>query len=233
MGDFFFSFTSKSRYNTSIVKNLLHDSYRSLLKTHGDPTVLWPQWCARGKDENLRQLVVLGAILTQRTSWRNADLALRNLKREELLSLKLLADISNPSSLAPYTHPAGFHQTKPKRLIEFSKFVVNTYGSLENMRDQPITKLRNELLEVYGIGPETADTILLYALDQPSFVIDAYTRRLLQKNEFPEHDIPYADLKSLFEKSLPQDLEIYQNYHILIIADQKGSEASKMEIVEV
>ncbi len=210
-------------------QNNLHSAYQRLLNKHGDPSELWPQWCAKEKDEELRQLVAFGAILTQRTSWRNADMALRNLKGQNILSLESLSQTSDPSSIATYTHPAGFHQTKPKRLIEFSKFVRDNYRSLSEMRDQPIPNLRSELLEVYGIGPETADTILLYALDLPSFVIDAYTRRWLEKSNIPGYDQSYDELKSMFETSLPVDVETYQNFHILIIVDQKGREASKME----
>lgn len=209
----------------------LLQTYQDLLSKHGNPSKLWPQWCAKEKGEELRQLVALGAILTQRTSWRNADLALRNLKNQNLLSLHALSQISDPSILQPHTHPAGFHQTKPRRLVEFSKFVVNTYGTLSKMKNADPHTLHSQLLDTYGIGPETADTILLYALDLPSFVVAAYTRRWLEKKHNKIHSSSYGDIKEMFEYSLPKDVEIFQNFHILIIVDQKGMDGSKMELV--
>lgn len=214
-----------------MAKQSLVNVYGMLLRTHGDPSDLWHQWCLRDKAEPLRQLVAIGAILVQRTSWKNADLALRNLKAQGLLSLNKLSEIRDPSFLVPYTKPAGFHQTKPRRLIEFSSFVIEGYKTLSAMRNEAISTLRPFLLDVYGIGPETADTILLYALDMPSFVIDAYTRAWLQAQGYRNHAASYDELKTWFESSVPCDVRLYQNFHILIIVDQKGKEGSWMEEV--
>lgn len=205
--------------------------YQSLLQKHGDPVELWPQWCSRNKDERLRQLVAMGAILVQRTNWRNADIALRNLKKTGLLSLDALASEISPSDLAVFIKPAVFHTTKPRRLIEFSRFVTERYASLTRMRKVRLPTLRKELLNVYGIGPETADTILLYALDMPSFVVDEYTRRWLRMNNITGSDRSYDSIKQMFESSLPQKVTVYQNFHILLIAEQKSSESCKMGVV--
>ena len=210
----------------------IYSAYLSLLEKHGNPTDLWPQWCAQEKDEPLRQLVAIGAILVQRTSWRNADLALRKLKTANLLSFESLASEISPVELADHVKSAGFHQTKPKRLIALAEYIGENYQTLSQMKEtREIETLREQLLQVYGIGPETADTILLYALDMPSFVIDEYTRRWLEKTGLTDRDLPYDEIKTWFEDSLPPDVGIYQNYHILVMVDQKGREASVMGVV--
>lgn len=212
-----------------MISSNLSKTYSDLLAKHGNPSLLWPQWCASPKDEYLRQLVAVGAILVQRTNWRNADRALRNLKSAEKLSLEAISQIKN-DTLASLTKPAGFHTTKPRRLIEFSRFVIENYGTMTKMANSDTQSLREKLLDVYGIGPETADTILLYALDKPSFVIDEYTRRWVKKN-FAMDERNYDKLKHFFENNLPADVAIFQNFHILIIVDVKGMEGSKMELV--
>lgn len=204
--------------------------YKELHKKHGDPVELWPQWCAKKKDKRLRDLIAIGAILTQRTSWRNANIALNNLKSKGLLSLEEISNLKSTDKLTELVRPAGFYQTKPKRLFEFAKFVIEKYGNLEKMTKEDLNSLREILLNLYGIGPETADVILLYVLDKPSFVIDEYTKRFVAKNRLSELT-SYEGLKELFENSLPRDIKIYQNYHMLIILEQKGREHTKMEVV--
>lgn len=200
--------------------NNISNLYKKLLSKHGQPKKLWPQWCAKNKSENLRQLVAIGAILTQRTSWRNAEKALLNLKRQNLLSIEKINKLDR-SKLTKLTRVAGFYTTKPKRLQEFCRFALTNYRSLSKMGTQPLGKLREKLLSVYGIGPETADTIILYALDKPSFVIDEYTKRFVEKYKLAKTR-DYNKLKMLFEKNLPRNTEVYQNYHILMIVEQKG-----------
>ena len=142
---------------------------------------LWPQWCARQKSPRLRELIAIGAILTQRTSWHNADLALRNLQKANLLSLVSIAEIKDIGQLVDLIRPAGFFTTKPQCLFDLCDFIIKEYGNLENFRQEDLNNAREKLLAIKGIGPETADTILLYALDKPIFVIDEYTKRLVQK----------------------------------------------------
>jgi endonuclease-3 related protein len=192
--------------------------------------VFWPQWCAKRKTDGLREIIVIGAILTQRTGWYNANLALKNLKKANLLSLSKIASLPNLKRLGKLIRPVGFYQTKPKRLFALASFITEEYGSLKEFAKESLTRARDKLLSVYGIGPETADTILLYALDKPSFVIDEYTRRLVKKRKLSQKP-DYDSLKELFEKSLPRDVGVFQKFHALIIIDQKGGKQSLMEVV--
>lgn len=213
------------------MKHKIHKTYKDLLEKHGDAKKFWPQWCAKEKDLRTREIIAIGAILTQRTSWRNADIALRNLKKESLLSLKEIAALSSPGKLTELVRPAGFYQTKPKRLYSFASFIVREYGNLAKFMRENLDIARNKLLGLYGIGPETADTILLYALDRPSFVIDEYTKRFVSNHLSLRGKLEYDHLKKLFEENLPRDVKIYQNYHTLIIVEQKGKEGSLMKAV--
>lgn len=208
----------------------IYKTYLELYKKHSDPVSLWPQWCAKEKDDVLREIIAIGAILTQRTGWRNANLALKNLKKENLLSLNRIAALANLKKLAELTRPAGFYQTKPKRLFILASFIVKEYGSLKNFGKENLEIAKNKLLDLYGIGPETADTILLYALDKPTFVIDEYTRRLVKQMRL-SNDLNYDNLKQLFEENLPKDITVFQNFHALIIIEQKGRKHSLMEVV--
>ena len=210
--------------------NKIYKTYLELLKKHGNPADFWPQWCARKKDNALREVISIGAILTQRTSWHNADLALKNLKRESLLSFKSIVSLADLKLLAKLIKPAGFYQTKPKRLFVFASFVINEYKSLRDFAKEDLDISRKKLLGLYGIGPETADTILLYALDKPTFVIDEYTKRLARQKKL-SLELSYDGLKSLFEENLPKDATLFQNFHALIIIDQKGRKHSMMAFV--
>jgi len=207
--------------------NKIHQLYLELQQKYGPAEKFWPQWCASKKTPRLRELTAIGTILTQRTSWHNADLALRNLKREGLLSLSKIATLPNLDQLTDLIRPAGFYQSKPKRLFDLCSFVIKEYGSLENLIKEGLAVAREKLLALKGIGPETADTILLYALDRPSFIVDEYTKRLVKKREIAA-DFTYDYLKELFEKNLPCDVKIYQDFHALIIVEQKGEAGSVM-----
>ncbi|MDP3994790.1 MAG: endonuclease [bacterium] len=212
--------------------NEIYTLYKELLEKYGSPEKIWPQWCAKKKTEKDRELVVIGAILTQRTSWHNAHLALENLKKERLLSLKNIAKLPNLEKLTDLIRPAGFYQTKPKRLFILASFIVQEYENLDKLAKENVKIARNKLLNLYGIGPETADTILLYALDRPSFVIDEYTKRFVNKFFPYQKKFDYYNLKSFFEKNLPKKVEVYQNYHCLIIVESKGLKGSLMKIVK-
>jgi len=208
----------------------IYKTYLELYRKHGDPVSLWPQWCAKEKDAALREIIAIGAIMTQRTSWRNANLALKNLKKENLLSLNKIAALADLKKLTELTKPAGFYQTKPKRLFILASFIVKECKSLKNLGKENLETARNKLLDLYGIGPETADTILLYALDKPTFVIDEYTKRLVKRMRFSD-DFNYDNLKQLFEENLPKDITVFQKLHALIIIEQKGKKHSLMEVV--
>lgn len=210
--------------------NKIYQLYLELLEKHGSPAKFWPQWCARKKSLADREKIAIGAILTQRTSWHNAHLALLGLRKANLLSLEKIADLSNLKKLTGLIKPAGFYQSKPKRLFNFSAFVSWEYKGLKNFMKEDLPVARRKLLSISGIGPETSDTILLYALDKPSFVVDEYTKRLVKKkNLFNKFD--YEDLKKFFEKSLPKDVRIYQDFHALIIIEEKGELGSMMKKV--
>lgn len=208
--------------------NKIYQLYLELLERHGPPVEFWPQWCKEKKSLKDRERIAIGAILTQRTSWHNAHLALLNLKKKNLLSLPKIAGLTDFSQLVDLIKPAGFYQTKPKRLLYFCSFVIKEYGGLENLMAEDLKIARSKLLAISGIGPETADTILLYALDKPSFVIDEYTKRLVKKRKLTDNLNPDS-LKKLFEENLPRNVRIYQDFHALIIIDQKGEPGSIME----
>lgn len=162
----------------------------------------------------------MGAILTQRTSWQNAEKALLSLDNGGWLSLEGIAQLESYQLLIPAVRAAGFFNTKPKKLWEFCRFVVNNYGGIEGLLEEKLGEVREKLLSLYGIGPETADTILLYGLDKPSFVIDEYTKRLVKKEKLSD-SFDYNFLKNFFEKNLPAEVKIYQDFHALIIFSQK------------
>jgi len=213
-----------------MASNKIYQRYLELREKHGSPEKFWPQWCASKKSPTLREIIAIGAILTQRTTWHNADLALRNLKKEGLLSVNKIAELSNLNCLTKLVQPAGFYQTKPQRLFDFCSFIVKEYGNLENFRKEDLEIAREKLLTLKGIGPETADTILLYALDRPTFVIDEYTKRLAKRRGLAGN-VSYDYLKELFEKNLPREVKIYQGFHALIIIEGKGEEGSIMRKV--
>lgn len=160
-------------------------------------------------------------------------MALANLKKAALLSLGKIAGLDSPEPLVGLIRVAGFYQTKPKRLFEFCRYINEKYGGIENFRrlaGENLAEARRELLSLYGIGPETADTILLYVLDKPSFVIDEYTKKLVTKEKLAT-DLNYENLKKLFEEGLPRDVRIYQDFHALIIFSQKEKSGWGMRVV--
>lgn len=179
--------------------------YQKLLEHFGKQ--YW--WPAETKFE-----VIIGAILTQQTTWKNVESAIENLKDKGLLDPRSLAT-------APLDHvealirQTGFYRQKAKRIVNFSKYLMTKYdGSLDKFFSKPDEQLRKELLSLEGIGPETADSILLYAADRLTFPIDAYTIRLCKR--LGVKDLKYEDLRIFFENSLPKDLEVYKEFHALI-----------------
>ncbi len=165
--------------------------------------------------------VCVGAILTQNTSWGNVEKAIANLKRAKLLSPEALRD-TRVEQLAEVIRPAGFFNVKAKRLKGFIDWFFARYdGSLERLFAGEWPILREELLAVPGIGPETCDAILLYAGGKPSFVVDAYTRRLFAGLGLVREDIGYEELRALFMENLPPDPPLFNEYHALIVEHGK------------
>ena len=182
--------------------------YRRLYAFYG-PQKWWP---AEGPFE-----VMVGAILTQNTSWLNAEKAIENLKAKGLLSPRSLKKAS-PRVISELIRPAGYYRLKTKRLKNFVEFFSRTYrGSITLMRKTPCSRLRNKLLSVSGIGPETADSILLYALNKPVFVIDAYTKRILNRHRIISDGYGYAETQRIFEDNLPRKSKLFNEYHALLV----------------
>ncbi|HIH22199.1 TPA: endonuclease [Candidatus Micrarchaeota archaeon] len=158
--------------------------------------------------------VVVGAILTQNTNWRNVEKAISNLRAAHKLNEKAILEIGN-SELETLIRPSGFYKQKAARL----KLATRKWMELSRRADRmPIADLRAELLSVKGIGKETADSIILYAFHKPIFVIDAYTRRFCKKFfdvEFRKQD--YDEYRKLFESALPPDVALFKEYHALIV----------------
>jgi endonuclease III related protein len=185
-------------------------NYFETLREHFGPQHWWP-------GETPFEVMV-GAILTQNTAWSNVDKAIRNLKTYNLLDPHKLHELDQ-DTLALAIKPAGYFNVKARRLKSFIEWFVTKYAAdVEALRRVPPHRLREELLEVKGIGPETADSILLYALGVPSFVVDAYTWRVLTRHGLLGEEASYDDMKELFEKRLPQDAELYNEFHALLVA---------------
>jgi endonuclease-3 related protein len=204
---------------TSRVRHL----YLNFFQKYGQPKGFWEKWCKKRKTKEDKEEIVLGAVLTQRTNWQNVELALKNLKKEKLLSIEKIYQIGkkNKNKLESLIRPAGFYRQKARRIFELSKFIVENYGSLEKFFGQGLKTCREELLKIYGIGPETADSILLYAGGLPIFVIDEYTRRFVKKYGLSEK-FSYDELQNLFQQSLPKDPKLYQDFHAIIVLEEKG-----------
>lgn len=161
--------------------------------------------------------IIVGAVLTQNTNWKNVEKAIANLKAASLLDLPKLQQVA-PDRLAELIRPAGYFNIKAKRLKNLMDWLSSTSGGqIESLRDRSTATLREQLLAVRGIGPETADSILLYALDKPVFVVDAYTARILGRHHLIEEGAGYDDIQSLFENALPKDSALFNEYHALLV----------------
>lgn len=157
--------------------------------------------------------VIVGAILTQNTSWKNVEAAIANLKREKLLSPLAIEKVSVPR-LERLIRSSGYFRQKAKKLKAFVRFLRREYGgALKRMFRTPTAELREKLLGVHGIGPETADSILLYAARKEVFVVDAYTKRILSRHGWTEEDVDYEEMRSLVEDNLPRDVSLYNEFH--------------------
>ena len=160
---------------------------------------------------------MVGAVLTQNTAWRNVERAIENLKEEGVLTPLGLKEIDE-ARLAELIRPAGYYNIKATRLKSLMKFLDMGYGGdLMRMFSEPLLNLREKILTVKGIGPETADSILLYAGEKPIFVVDAYTRRILSRHGMITDGASYGDIQGLFIESLPQDVSLYKEYHALFV----------------
>jgi endonuclease III related protein len=186
----------------------LREYFDTLFAAHG-PQHWWP---GRTPFE-----VIVGAILTQNTSWTNVEPAIENLRRARLLYPRAIESVPF-ARLARLIRSSGYFRQKAKKLKAFVRFLRAEYGgSLAAMFRAPTPALREQLLAVHGIGPETADSILLYAGGHPVFVVDAYARRILERHTLAEPKHSYEDLRRLFEGSLSPDAALYNEFHALIV----------------
>ncbi|MDD2235776.1 MAG: endonuclease III domain-containing protein [Kiritimatiellae bacterium] len=161
--------------------------------------------------------MMVGAILTQNTAWTNVEKAIRILRREKVLSFGRLEQASE-EQLAEWIRPTGYFRVKARRLKAFIHLLRDDYGgNLNRMLAQPTDILRARLLSVNGIGPETADSILLYAGGHCVFVVDAYTRRFLTRHGWADEAYTYDDLARLFTEAMPCEAEVYNEFHALIV----------------
>lgn len=187
---------------------LLPEIYQKLYARFG-PQDWWPG--------ETRFEVMIGAILTQNTNWTNVEKAIGNLKKASLLNPLAFKEVS-VYRLASLIKPSGYYNIKAKRLKNFINFLFKEYdGNLGKMSQVPLEVLRPKILAVNGIGEETADSILLYALDKPTFVIDSYTKRFLSRHRIVESKAQYSTIQKMFLRSLPLDVKMFNEYHALIV----------------
>lgn len=159
--------------------------------------------------------VIVGAILTQSTAWTNVEKAISNLKRAGLLTPLALSRVGL-RKLAALIRSSGYYNQKATRLKSLLSY-LSRYGTLHRMFQEPTATLREELLAIKGLGPETVDSILLYAAGRPVFVVDAYTRRVLSRHGWADEKAGYGEIQDLFESQLPRDARLFNQYHALLV----------------
>jgi len=189
-----------------VTEDILINIYQKLYSSIG-PRGWWP---AESTFE-----IVIGAILTQNTSWKNVKKAVSNLKRENLLSPQILFN-TDTKVIAEIIKSSGYYNQKAKKVKNFLEYFKLFDFSFERMAERDLEELREQLIKINGIGEETADSILLYALDKPVFVIDAYTKRIFSRLGFISENIKYSDLQRLFTEHLKKDTPLFNEYHALI-----------------
>jgi endonuclease-3 related protein len=198
----------KSCQLTAFNMNKVFEIYEILLG-HFGPQGWWPG------DTPFE--IMVGAVLTQNTNWVNVSRAIDNLKKNDLLSFEKMHDLP-VELLAEKIKPAGYFNLKAARLKNLLNFIGDEYnGSLEDMLHEDALNLREKILTVKGIGPETADSILLYAGNKPVFVIDTYTHRIFSRHNVIAEEEGYYEIQEYFTLSLPEEVELFNEYHALIV----------------
>ena len=199
---------TEAKAPASVILPELAIYYDALFRAHG-PQHWWP---GRTRFE-----VIVGAILTQNASWLNVEHALAELRREKLLRAAAIEGIPL-AQLARLIRSSGYFRQKARKLKAFTRFLREQFhGSLDKLFATPTAELRERLLAVHGIGPETADSILLYAGKHPVFVVDAYTRRILERHGLAKGNDTYEEIRGRFEQSLPSSPPLFNEYHALIV----------------
>ena len=163
--------------------------------------------------------VMVGAILAQNTNWQNAEKAIASLKDRDMLDCESIAS-SNVAQLGDIIRSSGSYMQKARYLQQFSLFYIN-HDKRNGLIKWPLSSLRSRLLDVHGIGPETADSILLYGLDKTIFVVDAYTKRLFTRLDHFNHNLGYDSIQHYLQQRLPESLPLFQEFHALIVKHAK------------
>jgi len=190
----------------------LHAVYEKLFAANGKQ-YWWPG--------EMRFEIMVGAVLTQNTAWTNVERAIKNLKAAGALSPEAIVR-AHPRRLAKWLKPSGYFNVKARRLREFCKWLLAQGGEAALAR-MPTPDLRTALLSVHGVGPETADDILLYAFNRPVFVVDAYTRRIFSRLGVLKGEEDYEVIRTLFERTLGPDTQLFNEYHALIVTHGKDT----------
>lgn len=190
------------------MKNTLIKIYNTLFTNFGHQN--W--WPGETKDE-----IIIGAILTQSVSWQNVEIAIQNLKRENICSLEAIHH-AKIETISPLIRSTLYYNQKAKKLKNFTDFLFIEFdGKLDKLFSLELKELRDKLLNIDGIGPETADSILLYAGEKLIFVVDAYTKRIFTRLGLVGNDWSYHQLKRFFMENLPVEVELFQDFHAQII----------------
>ena len=188
-------------------KELLREVYERLSAAFG-PQGWWPA------DTPFE--VIVGAVLTQNTAWKNVAAAISNLRRHDLLSFERFCGLRE-QELAALIRSSGYYNQKAKKIKNFCGHILEKWGgSLEEFLAQDMEFLRADLLTIRGIGPETADSIVLYAAFKPSFVVDTYTYRIFSRHGWVEEAISYEDLRDYFMGAMEPDVPAFQEFHALL-----------------
>jgi endonuclease-3 related protein len=189
-------------------RNIFIHIYRQLYSAFG-PQHWWP-------GESIEEIII-GAVLTQNTSWQNVTRAIDQLKRDNALSLRTIIRMPE-NNLARMIRSAGYFKIKTRRLKAVAHFWIQQWhADWRRVRRAPLASLRTQLLDVYGVGPETADSMLLYAFNKPTFVVDAYTRRIGERHRLFPADAKYPDIQKAFESAIPRRPPLYNEYHALLV----------------
>jgi endonuclease-3 related protein len=192
----------------NILADRINEIYELLLEAYG-PQQWWP---AESPLE-----VLVGAVLTQNTNWQGVEKAMTNVKNHNLLDPHKLKAMSI-EELAQLIKPAGYFNLKARRLKNLIDFIIKAYaGDLEAMGQTETGQLRKQLLAVNGVGPETADSILLYGLERPVFVVDTYTYRVASRHGLIGEEASYDELQELFTLHLPLEVKLFNEYHALLV----------------
>ena len=188
----------------NIFDTIYHRLYR-----HFGPQYWWPG--------ETPEEIIIGAVLTQNTNWQNVSRAIDNLRQNGSLSLQAVSQLS-PKRLAQLIRPSGYYNIKQKRLRAVADYFVSRWrGDLSRIIKIPTPALRKELLNIHGVGRETADSILLYALKRPVFVVDAYTIRIGSRHGLFPDDSNYEVVRGLFESHLKRSVSLFNEYHALLV----------------